>query len=174
MKMVEDFIGMSTKSPQEIDNKQLEPNGEDPSTPYRDALYDLFYRNQEISEDMKESLKEVFDLIGEIDKLKNGYNGLRLRLWAWPNSKKDISNFMENFKRDFSYYIENLKKQYADYTKKHGTNPGNLIEDNKPIDIDYILETYQNLFERWGEWWRTDRNYMKGQYNPNLLKQKLV
>ena len=164
---------MPTKSPEKIDNKQLEPQKKGPSTPYKNALYDLFYSNQEISEDMKESLKEVFDLIGEIDKLKNGYNSLRLRLWAWPNSKKDIMNFMENFKRDFFYSIENLREQHADYTKKHGTNSDNLIEVDKPIDIDYILKTYQNFFEIWGEWWRTDRNYMKGQYNPNLLKQKL-
>lgn len=108
-----------------------------------DAIADLLKWKDIESEELKNSIKEMYDLI-EIIRTKLP-SDLKVKLFLGPTSEKEVIGF-----------VENLKHEYPD---KEGWEQL----------ISKTLDKYLDFFERWWEWRQKQWKEILGNYNPNRI-----
>ena len=108
-----------------------------------DAIADLLKWKNIESQELKNSIKEMYDLI-EVIRTKLP-SLLKEKLFLGPTSEKEVIGF-----------VKDLKNEYPD---KEGWEQL----------ISKTLDKYLDFFERWWEWRQKQWKKILGNYNPNRI-----
>jgi len=112
------------------------------------ALSDLFNDKNIESKEMIEYIKEVYQLIDSINS--KAPDGVKQQLLLWPRTDESVLYFIDKIKD-----IRGLKD----------------ISEND--SIYKILNKYEELFERWGEWCVKKWKEIVSHYNPDRVNQMI-